>query len=1108
MTISTVWWRRLAFGAAFATLGALAVPVPAGAGQAPAQPAPVPPSSQASTSDAELYGLTTGQRTRAATTEAVEPRLETYSASRPVAPGVTLRSFDRYGPDAYSGTPNWLQSDSLTVDLTKGATVDYLFPGRVAAGEPISTQASRVGAVAAVNGDFFDINNSNAPLGVGIKHGELLQSPGTDPAWRQSAAIFTPDGIGSIGEVFFEGTITLPGGSTPLTGLNKTALPADGIEAFTPVWGTYCRCRVTQGVARVTEVEVRNNHVTAVRQAAGEGEIPSDGFVLVGREAGADRLAQLAVGDPVSIDYQARTDDGARIQAAINGRQLLVVNGVAQQASQGNNIPPAPRTAVGFSQDGKKMFLLTADGRQPAFSDGLGLDELAQMMVELGAYNAVNLDGGGSTTIIARKPGATTGRVENVPSDGRERNDPNGLGLFAPKGSGRLTGFWVETALDPTRATGSSTIALARPERVFPGFSRRLTAAGYDETYGPAAGTPRWAESGDAGTVNSSGVFRATRPGQATVTASKGQAHGSAKLTVLQPATRIGATTEQVTLTGSGAMSTFGVLGYDRTGSSAPFEPSEVSFSYDTSLLDITTDANGTFVVTAKQASGSSLVTVQAGSLATVVPVTVGLEEVLISDFEDASKWSFFGERATGTVSSAPGKEGNGLRLTYDFASTTEIRTGGATPTQTLAIPGQPRALRLWVNSSAKGEWASMQVYDATGALLPAFRAGYLTGTGWQQLEFPVPAGTQYPLTFRRYYSAETVATKQYQGDIVIDQLTALVPPSIDVPAAPKVEDPVVVQDGTLDDSSWRFAVMSDAQFVARSPDSDIVKQARRTLREVLAQHPDFLVINGDLVDEASVADFELARRVIDEELQGRLPYYYVPGNHERFAGTLDNFKAAFGATQNVFDHKGTRFLTFDSSGISIRASDWTQLRTLRTQLDAAARDRSVKSVVVLQHVPPDDPTPAKASQLSDRKEALTIQNWLAGFEHTSGKQAAFVGAHVGTFHATSVDGVPYVVNGNSGKNPSTAPADGGFTGWSLWGVRGADVRVEIRPHVDALTLNAPTTLQAGRSADVSATLTQGSRVVPVAYPVSADWSGSPNLHVGSKSGLRPWHTA
>ncbi|HZC27625.1 MAG TPA: phosphodiester glycosidase family protein, partial [Actinopolymorphaceae bacterium] len=1038
------------------------------------------------------------------------------------------RSFDRYGPDGHTGTPTWLQADSLSVDLTKGTTPGYLFPGQVTKGEPISTQANRAGAVAAVNGDFFDINNSTSPLGVGIKDGTLLQSPDSDPTWHKSAAILTPDGLGRIGEVFFQGTIALPGGATePLAGINKPGLAAGGIEAFTPVWGTYCRCRATTGAAKVTEVEVVDGKVTAVRPAAGEGAIPTGGFMLVGREAGADLLATLAVGDPVSIDYKARTADDKQIRTALNGRQLLVVDGVAQKASEGNNVPTAPRTAVGFSKDGTKMFVLAADGRQPAFADGLGLDELATMMVDLGAYNAVNLDGGGSTTIVARKPGSTTAQVENRPSDGAERSDPNGLALFAPKGSGHLRGLWVETALDPATAAGSSTVAPARPDRVFPGLTRRVTAAGYDETYGPAVSHPSWLTNSSArGTVDDAGVFRARSSGPVTVTAQQGSVSGSTQLTVLGHLARLSGTTAQVALANPGEQATFGVLGSDSAGYAAPVEPADVSLSYDHNLVDIAPTSTGQFTVTAGNATGSTLATIRVGNVTLTLPITVGLEEKVVADFEDASGWSYFGERATGAIAPASGKVGQGLRLTYNFDESTATRTGGALSTDGLVVPGQPRALQLWVNSTGHGEWASLQAYDGTGTLLPAFRAGFLTGTGWQQLTFVVPPGTQYPLRIRRYYSAETKPEAQYKGDIVIDQLTALVPPPVDVPATPTVRDPLVMRNGSVDGAPWTFAVMSDAQFVARDPDSDLVKNARRTLREIRAAKPDFLIIDGDLVDEGSPEDFALAKQILDEELGGTVPYYYVPGNHEVMGGPIDNFKAVFGATSQVFDHKGTRFVTVDTSALSIKGSDWTQLRTLRQQLDQAAADPRVGSVALVQHVPLRDPTPAKASELSDRKEAATIERWLSDFQRTTGKGAVFIGGHVGTFAASHVDGVPFFVNGNSAKTPSTPPADGGFTGWSRWGVdpvsaQEADaaredpvrdapdwIAAEVRPHVDALDLAAPTTLQVGDSATVDADLTQRRTTMPVAYPMTATWTGSPNVLIGHRSDAKPWHAA
>ncbi|WP_431872360.1 phosphodiester glycosidase family protein [Nocardiopsis eucommiae] len=1041
------------------------------------------------------------------------PRLETFDSERPVAPGVTLTSFDAYGPDGYTGTPTWLQADLLTTDLTGGVSVDYLFPGQVTGREALSTQADRVGAVAAVNGDFFDINASGAPQGVAVQSGELIQSPMTND-YRESSAVFTPDGLGSIGEVFFEGTIELPGTTASLDAINKPALGADEIAAFTPLWGSYCRCRVVEDASDTREVVVTDGVVTEVVENPREGEIPEDAFVLVGREEGARALADLAVGDPVGIDYDVRASGDQEIHAALNGRQMLVVDGEVRRGSAGDNTPGAPRMAIGFSEDGSRMYLLSVDGRQPSFAAGVGLDELGEMMVEAGAHTAVNLDGGGSATMVARTPGADEVRVENRPSDGEERLVPNGLGLFAPEGSGRIDGFWVETRTTPERADASGYVAPVRTDRVFPGLTRTLTAAGHDETYGPAEAVPNWrSDDSGVGVMDRDGVFTARSAGTATVTASKLRARGEIDLTVLGELARIETTPERVGLADAEASAVVQVTGYDADGFAAPIEPEDVELTVDESVARVSVTEDGRFEIRAATESGSTLATVRVGDVETTMAVTVGLEEVVVADFEDAADWTYFGERADGDVAVAEGRQGKGVRLTYDFTASTGTRTGGVLPPGEREIPGQPQELRAWVHSEGNGEWASLQVWDGAGQLVPALRAGYLDEPGWRQLVFTVPPGTQYPLSLRRVYFAETEPGASYEGEVVIDELTALVPPPIDVPPAEPVVDPVVAPGATVAAQDWRFAVLSDAQFVARDPDSEIVAYTRRALREIRATDAEFLIINGDFVDEAAPEDLELARRILDEELEGELPYYYVPGNHEVSEGTLDNFREAFGDSHQVVDHHGTRFVLLDTARLSYQASDWSQLRLLREQLDAAADDPSVTSVVVAQHVPLRDPLPTRASELADRKEAATVENWLSGFRAETGKGAAFIGAHVGVFHADRVDGVPYVVNGNVGKNPSGGPADGGFTGWSLWGVNTGGheedwVVTELRPHVDGLELAAPASVTVGEQAEVTATVGNDGTSVPVAPPVSADWFGSDDVHLGPGDDAGPDHVA
>ncbi|MBA0050428.1 multidrug transporter [Streptomyces sp. AJS327] len=1037
--------------------------------------------------------------------------MELSRTTRPVAPGTTLTSFDRLRPDA------WLRADALSVDLgggTEGTRTDYLSSGEVSTPRKVSDLAAGHDpgegrrTVAALNADFFDINETGAPLGPGVRDGEATHSPAPDVS---EAVGIGPGAAGRVLDLYFEGGLTLPDGKRKLDGHNAADVPEDGVGAYDTRWGTADRALTTDGAAEAVEVVVEDGAVTTTARKPGEGAIPKDSTVLVGRGAGARALSALRAGDRVSWEYRVRTDGGPVPRTAVGGRGLLVVDGKPQDWEGRPNNAAAPRTAVGFSADGGTMHVLTVDGRQAA-SGGVTLTELGRLMKELGAHNALNLDGGGSSTLLAREPGAEKPQLENSPSDGEERKVPNGIALTAPEGSGRLTGLWVETAIDPDRAPTADNVPGGHPERVFPGLTRRLTAAGHDETYGPAPARPGWHTArGNVGTVDAEGVFHARRSGEVEVTARQGEATGSTRLSVLGELDRVRPTSDRVGLADASDTGSFGVTGFAADGSSAPIDPADVQLEYDKRLFTIAPDRDreaGAFTVRAgagrKSASGTVTVTVRGKSAQ--LAVTVGLRDQGLAEFEDADDWEFSAARASGSLSADPdGRNGQGLRLRYDFSESTATRAAYAAPPEPLPISGQPRSLTLWIKGDGRGAWPSLQVRDATGAA-HALRAPHVDWEGWRQVTFEVPDGTAYPLRVDRFYLAETRAAERYAGEVTVDGLVARTPPDAQLPELSRPRDRLISTAADVDGRDWRFAVLSDAQFVAREPDSEAVRQARRTLREIRAAAPDFAVINGDLVDEGSPEDLAFARRLLEEELGDAVPWYYVPGNHEVMGGSTEEFVREFGPARRTFDHRGTRFITLDTSSLTLRGGGYEQYRELRRQLDAAGRDRSVDSVAVISHVPPRDPAPPHASQLTDRMEADLLEDWLGDFRARSGKGAAFIGAHTGFFDASRVNGVPYLINGNAGKAPATAADEGGFTGWSLVGVdrkapRGGDwLAVRTRAHVDGLTLTAPERLRAGARGEASAEVLQGegkaTRKVPVNWPLSGDWSGSRGLCV------------
>lgn len=1013
--------------------------------------------------------------------------------ARPVAPGVELTSFDWIAAEGF------IRGQALEVDLGDGGThFEYLDPGRIAGADSVEAMVEERGAIAGSNGDFFDINNSNAPLGAAVSKGAVRK--GT--ADRHDVIGFDSAGLGALSRAFLTGEISTPTGTRPLAGYNQPTISGDGIAAFTSLWGDYTRTRVLEGRPG-HEVLITDGVVTASTPDVGEGRLPSATIALVGKGTGAEQLATLEVGDRVEVSHGLRFD-GPELVEAIGGNPVLVRDGKPVPSSD----PAAhPRTALGFNKDGSKAYLVVIDGRISE-SRGMTLTELGEYMAELGAYTALNLDGGGSSTLVAREAGETEVEVENTPSDGSQRPVPNGLALFADEGSGRLTGM----RLVPTENDRDDWLT------VFPGLHRDLTALGHDETLSPVPTDPTWRTgSGRVAKINDSGVLTGVRQGSTAVTARSGRISGSVDVRVLDRLDRIRPTVDKLSLTDGDQTGSFGLTGFDRGGFTAPVSPRDVRLDYDESMIKVDATPEGTFTVTPKVDRAGFVITATVAGAVTHLPVSVGTDTAVVASFEqDADQWVWGGARSTGSLEPAPGHESDtAVKLAYDFTGSTATRTAYAEAPEPLAFDGQPLAIGAWIHGNGGGEWTAFNIIDAEGTLR-AIYGPYVDWTGWQYMEVPVPQTLAMPIRLSRVTMIETGADRQYTGEVLIDDVTVKTAPEVTVPETEPVEDPVVITDGTLEDDrrTWQYAVVSDAQFTA--DDQSLVQQARRTLREAKAADPDFVVINGDWVDTGYPEDLDRAHQVITEEL-GDLPWYYLPGNHEIYGpGTIDNFVEKFGAAQHSFTHRGTRFVLLNSATGTLQGGGFGQWQLLHDALQEAKDDPGIDGVVAMWHHPPRDPSPLKNSQLADPTEAATVEKLLADFRMETGKGAAFIGSHVGAFSAAGVDGVPYVINGNAGKAPSTGQA-GGFTGWSLVGIdrdaarQPADQRhrpaedpwlqVEVRPHVDELTLTAPDSLRVGDTGVATATVGQGDRSFDLGYPASGDWSGSKVAIDGPRGG-------
>ncbi len=285
--------------------------------------------------------------------------------------------------------------------------------------EKLSSIVAQYGAYAGINGSFF--SKEGKLLGLVASNGNVF----SENLFHRSCFVEKKSGEITVEnvetEIFFE-----PDGGQPVKvdGLNRERKDGE-IIVYTPYFGL-----TTQTNQWGREFVIAGGVVREVNDSSGNSVIPSDGYVLSASSKRLDAAAVLSAGEKVKILFHLKPEDD--FENVLCAGPRLLKDGKVDVASKEEQFKKdvaegkAPRTAVGITKDGG-VLLVVIDGRNPAVSMGLTLQELAELLLDLGAYNAVNLDGGGSSTMVIGD------KVVNVPSDGSERKIATALLLMADK---------------------------------------------------------------------------------------------------------------------------------------------------------------------------------------------------------------------------------------------------------------------------------------------------------------------------------------------------------------------------------------------------------------------------------------------------------------------------------------------------------------------------------------------------------------------------------------------------------------------------------------------------------------------------------------------------
>lgn len=648
--------------------------------------------------------------------------------------------------------------------------------------------AAETGAVAAVNGDYFNTGGEGAPIGGQVSGGVLVSTPSQLNGMYAFAV--TKDRKPMIDEYTFEGMLTAEDGSQfPLSGINKGAYNPEGGSStyshanaayiYTDAWTALERPKGSSTTP--TEVLVENDIITQISlDSALPVTVPKGAYILRTHGLAAEFVkAHLVVGQKINSTYLLRSKttqqelDPSTLQMMIGGHTILVNNGKASSFSRSTSSIGGyrARTALGYSQDGRYVYVIAAE--KNSNSAGLSLTELQSFMTNIGVWKGINLDGGGSTTMVDRPLAETSTTLTFNTEYGKEqRTIVNGVGVYTSAPQGEVKGIKI---------SGSSVLLI--------GQKATYSLKGYDTYYNPvdvAAANPAWTASGGSVTVNA-GEATAVKPGTVKLKATSGTASAETEVTVLggEDLSSLIAGTATAPLQ-AGATVSVPVNAVSKSGATIAVPATALKWEFigfkgsvgDGKLKVEAVDPGVTTGYAIARYDGFSTAVVLSTAAATAW-----------EDFENANYPFAFTTNAAGVTGTAAVVAGSAeragskvLSLSYDMSAGTGKMYAYAqfNGTKGKDIPAAATSMSVDVMGDMSLNWMRAELTDASGKTAYIDLAKVIDWNGWKTLNIDLSgSGIKFPASLKRLYVVnveEGQDERAKTGTVAFDNISFVMP--------------------------------------------------------------------------------------------------------------------------------------------------------------------------------------------------------------------------------------------------------------------------------------------------------------------------------------------
>lgn len=722
----------------------------------------------------------------------------------------TIRQFNAQG---------WWNINVLRIDMDDEYTeVKALFSQNgISKKEKLTDMMKNSNAIAGINGDFFTSQYSSFPLGAVISNGRMVTSP-IDP--NNKLPVFAIDQSKNPFIAFWDWqirAISENGEPVTLSAINKDSKLHEEVIMYDSNWNALSMGNKV--FTDLIEIVVIDDIVTEVRVGQEPINLPQNGYILTGRGRVRDRLLNnFHVGDRVNMEINT-TPNYQNIVTAIGGGSPLLKDGAITDFKiniTGNH----PRTALGITRDKKQLIMVTIDGRDSSYK-GVSQQTMAEIMSSLGAYDAINFDGGGSTTMAIKPAGSEKPAIVNKPSDGGERKVINGLGVYSNAPEGSLS--YIQVYTDDTK--------------MFANTTRSFYIKGFDQYHNPInvdINDVDFSIDGIKGTFNDN-TLTAYDTGNGVVKASYKGHTAELNINVFGDIKELQIDIDKFGIDVSSQKDLGKIYGKNKEGYVAKIEPSDISWE---AVGNVGTVQDGIFYSSDKPTAGA--LTARIGNAVENILVSVGFKEIMINDFEklDNIRFTSYPQTVAGKLElDKEEKEGNfSAKLSYDFTQSDDTRAAYIVFGENgMPLEGTPDKIGMWVYGNESNSWLRGEMSDSAGKTYKLDFASHIDWKGWKWITANIPTGVSYPINLGRIYVTETNPLNKMSGELLFDGLKALYPNSIDSMMLPTPTEVVDEKQKTVEKTQNGYNFM--VSFGIDNLDNLYKHRVANTIKEHLSKN-------------------------------------------------------------------------------------------------------------------------------------------------------------------------------------------------------------------------------------------------------------------------------